>query len=234
VTTAAQDEPRWRGAWLDGVAFAGGLALAWFAKWQTTDLVWSLWLSSLVVGYSLIVWNLSAPLRQLALNPAAESGPRAIGAKLGVGALLTIALLFGLAFFTVHFGGFHFVHSVFLSVFFPLNPGGPLQHGFPNLTTYAEVVRRYWIFLPVAFLAERAAFSAGKRRRDLAGAEAIAPKPTSGDSMMEPYKNVMRMHLLIFFFAFARFARWENFAVYAVVYAVYFFPWRMVRTAPSR
>jgi len=79
----------------------------------------------------------------VALNPAAESGPRAIGAKLGVGALLTIALLFGLAFFTVHFGGFHFVHSVFLSVFFPLNPGGPVQHGFPNLTTYAEVVRRY-------------------------------------------------------------------------------------------
>jgi hypothetical protein len=37
------------------------------------------------------------------------------------------------------------------------------------------------------------------------------------------------MHLLIFFFAFAHFARLESFAVYAVVYAVYFFPWRLVR-----
>jgi len=37
------------------------------------------------------------------------------------------------------------------------------------------------------------------------------------------------MHGLIIFFAFAHFARLENFFVYAVVYAVYFFPWRLVR-----
>jgi hypothetical protein len=37
------------------------------------------------------------------------------------------------------------------------------------------------------------------------------------------------MHLLIFFFFFAHFAGLENFAVYAVVYAAYFFPWRLVR-----
>ena len=43
------------------------------------------------------------------------------------------------------------------------------------------------------------------------------------------------MHLLIFFFAFAYFMKWENFAVYAFVYAVYFFPWRMLqrRAAPA-
>jgi hypothetical protein len=48
--------------------------------------------------------------------------------------------------------------------------------------------------------------------------------------MMAPYRNVIRMHLLIFFFAFAHFARLENFAVYAVVSAGYFFPWRLLRT----
>ena len=37
------------------------------------------------------------------------------------------------------------------------------------------------------------------------------------------------MHLLIFFFFGAHFLGLENFAVYAVVYAVYFFPWRLVR-----
>ncbi len=46
---------------------------------------------------------------------------------------------------------------------------------------------------------------------------------------MAPYKNVIRLHLLIFFFAFASFAKLESFWVYAVVYAVYFFPWRLVR-----
>mgnify|MGYP001545246846 FL=1 len=37
------------------------------------------------------------------------------------------------------------------------------------------------------------------------------------------------MHMLIFFFFFAHFAKLESFAVYAVVYAVYFFPWRLLR-----
>jgi hypothetical protein len=37
------------------------------------------------------------------------------------------------------------------------------------------------------------------------------------------------MHGLIFFFAFAHFAKLDGFLVYSVVYAVYFFPWRLVR-----
>lgn len=37
------------------------------------------------------------------------------------------------------------------------------------------------------------------------------------DAMTEPYKNVVRMHMLSFFFAFVHFARLENFAVCATV-----------------
>jgi hypothetical protein len=45
----------------------------------------------------------------------------------------------------------------------------------------------------------------------------------------------VRMHLLIFFFAFMHFIHLENFFVYAVVYAVYFFPWKMtVRVKDTR
>jgi hypothetical protein len=65
-------------------------------------------------------------------------------------------------------------------------------------------------------------------------ADSAARKAQLGQGgMMAPYKNVVRMHLLIFFFAFAHFARLDNFGVYAVVYAVYFFPWRLLqRTDP--
>ena len=52
--------------------------------------------------------------------------------------------------------------------------------------------------------------------------------------MSEPYRNVMRLHALIFFFAFAHFARLDNFVVYAVVYATYFFPWRLVRRSSAK
>ncbi len=49
-----------------------------------------------------------------------------------------------------------------------------------------------------------------------------------GDAIGAPYRNVIRMHLLIFFFAFVHSVGLESFAVYAVVYAVYFFPWRLL------
>jgi hypothetical protein len=52
--------------------------------------------------------------------------------------------------------------------------------------------------------------------------------------MAGPYKNVIRMHLLIFFFAFCHFMKVESFLVYAVVYSVYFFPWSTLRSFRSK
>jgi hypothetical protein len=226
-TAASETTVRWSAAWLDGVAFVIGLAVAWFAKWRTTDLVWSLWLSSLTVGYAMIVWRLSAPLREFGVNAPREQSPGTGWAKAATGGLLGVGFLLGLAFFTVHFGGFHLVHSMFLNYFFPLDPHA--ARGFPTLATYAEVTRRYWVFLPVAFLAERGAFRRPEPDHGAVTPEAIARRKARGDPMMQPYKNVIRLHLLIFFFAFAHFARLENFAIYAVVYAAYFFPWRLLR-----
>ena len=57
-----------------------------------------------------------------------------------------------------------------------------------------------------------------------------AVKPSRVQSLVwAPYRSVARMHMLIFFFFIAHFARLDNFVVYAVVYAAYFFPWRLVR-----
>jgi len=234
---------RWVQAWPDALAFAGGLGVAWFAEWETGDLVWSLWLSSLVVGYAMIVWMIFRPavwIGQKAWPARTEIlaktriGPTVLG-----GTALLAGGLFMLAFFTVHFGMFHFVHSVFLNSFFPVDPAlGP--KGFPGPGLYLEVLQRYWWFLPVAFLAERQAFrlepAAPEEAPDTSvTVAAIAARKAGkksnkavGNGMMAPYKNVIRMHLLIFFFAGAHFAKLDNFAVYAVVYAVYFFPWRLL------
>ena len=51
----------WLSSWPDAVAFVAVLAVAWWAGWNAGDLVWSLWLSSLVVGYSTIVWMIGQP-----------------------------------------------------------------------------------------------------------------------------------------------------------------------------
>ena len=225
-TTTTED---WRSAWPDALAFAAGLAMAWRAKWTAGDLVWSLWLASLVVGYATILWTIFRPGITIVRGAWRD---RALVAQMSVQAgvlsvvpsvlILVVVGLFTLAFFTVHFGMFHFVHSQFLATFFPIDIGTGVERGLVGLSTYLEVARRYWWFLPSAFLAERAAF--------LSASAAPAARPGAlGNGMTAPYKNVVRMHLLIFFFGFAHVARLDNFAVYVVVYAVYFFPWRLVR-----
>src|SRR5687767_11809096 len=129
MTTPPPSRERWATAWLDAVAFAIGLGLAWALKWRTTDLVWSLWLSSLVIGYALIVWTVSAPLRELLLNMHADrSGIAGPGPKSVAIAIFGVGTLFGLAFFTVHFGGFHVGHSFFLNMLFPITEKP--AHGF--------------------------------------------------------------------------------------------------------
>ena len=230
---------RWLEAWPDALAFGAGLAVAWWAGWETTDLVWSLWLSSLVVGYAMILWSIFGPVvfigREVLGDQTATINGREVA--LGTGGFL-IGALFLLAFFTFHFGMFHYVHSVFLNAFFPVEADE--SKSMPGLALYWEVFRRYWIFLPMAFLAERQAFrmpgaTPAEPPDTSVTAEAIAArkarnaKNVFGGGMMNPYKNVMRMHLLIFFFAAAHFAKLESFIVYAVVYAVYFFPWRLVK-----
>jgi hypothetical protein len=221
----------WLSSWPDAVAFAAGLAVAWWAGWNTGDLVWSLWLSSLVVGYATIVWMITQPVAALMRaswkdRALVNSNPKTLVTFWSV--ILLIALFF-LAFFTVHFGGFHYGHSQFLVSFFPIDTGNG-RPNVANISTYAEVLRRYWAFLPSAFLAHRAAFlrkplSIG---RD-ASLSSLGGSNKLGEVFTEPYRNVIRMHMLIFFFFFAHFAKLENFAVYSVVYAVYFFPWRLVR-----
>lgn len=218
---ASVAQGRWAKAWPDALAFAAGLALAWWLEWATADLVWSLWLSSLVIGYATIVWGIFSPALLRFREGAMVGGVLALLGGLGM-----------LAFFTIHFGIFHAVHGAFLLNFFPLGVGGQ----FPDATVLGELVLRYGWFLPVAFLAERRGFLLPQlppepprdsvKAADIAVRKARQALGTAG--MFRPYLNVVRMHLLIFFFAFAHFAKWESFPVYAVVYAVYFFPWRLL------
>lgn len=182
--------------------FLLGVGLAWRLGWRVGDLIWNLWLSSLVIGYATIVLGIV----------------RARGASLGAtgAASLMAGKLFLLLFFTVHFGLFHVVHSVFLGLFFPV--GG--RSGF--LPDYGAVVTNGWPWLFVAAIAERRALWPR------------GPQPAEF-SPFAPYTNVVRMHLLIFFFVGAMLAGLDGPLVYAVVYAVYFWPWRRQaspRTAP--
>jgi len=201
----------WLSSWPDAVAFVAVLAVAWWANWNAGDLVWSLWLSSLVVGYSTILWMIGQPAFEIARaswkdRALVGSNPRPL---MILWAVLLFGALFVLAFFTVHFVGFHYGHSQFLIAFFPIGTAHGMDAG---MSTYVEVARRYWPALPSAFLAHRAAFlrKPFSLDRDLSLA-AFSRENKFRDLTIEPYRNVMRMHFLIFFFFIAHFAKLENF-----------------------
>ena len=203
----------------DLFGFGVGLGLAWILHWQTRDLVWGLWLSSFVIGYMTIVFGILGGVNRTVINNSV------IGWAIGI-----FASVFTLAFFTVHFGMFHYVHSIFLNSFFPIVPEQKGSMG-PGLHGYLVVLSSYWPWLFAAAIAERGALA-----RAWTG---VIPKQPGSDkphpmakpafNPMSAYVNVVRMHLLIFFFAGVSFAGIDNFAVYAVVYAVYFFPWSLAK-----
>ena len=110
--------PTWGRVLPDALAFALGLGVAWTMGWKTTELVWSLWLCSLVLGYLTILSTIGGGLCIGIKVVAAPEVPKEhrFAAILGGAALA----LFFLAFFSLHFCGFHAGHAVFLSGFFPV------------------------------------------------------------------------------------------------------------------
>ncbi len=180
---------------LDVVAFSSAIVMAGVFRWEATDLIWGLWLSSLVVGYATIVSTIVVGIRGSKL-PFALAVPGALGL---------------LAFFTLHFGGFHMGHAAFLGGFFP--PEGLEGTGSNPFAVLPVVLMLYWPFVLATLIAK---------------ISHIAPKKAKlamGDHLMKPYGNVIKMHLLIFVFAALHGFGLSRYAIYPVLIA-YFFPWR--------
>lgn len=229
-------------------AFFIGLAVAYYLEWGTTDLVWSLWLCSLVLGYatilSVVVGGAYVGFHLIRHEDFKKQYriPAILGG-LGMG-------LFFLGFFSFHFCGCHAGHSVFLRQFFPIDgmPDDGFGEAFVNpfllwVLVLRHLVKPYGAFILPAIIAERKhVFKPLIRALKIVKKGKAEERPQKnavnqrrekerrlfGDALRRPYLNVVRMHLLIFFFAFCHFLKLDSFVVYAVVYFVYFFPWSEV------
>lgn len=256
--------------------FAIAVALSIYYGWTAKDLLWSLWISSLTIGYCTILFGIGRNFIQGKV--ADDAGPdtngatsnpdkkklRNPGAVMAVFFLLPIAGIFGfsiitliyglfaglsiglavvryrsgdpeseavrflmnfiinlpstafiLCFFTIHFGGFHFVHSIFLNGFFPLTGDTPFGKSIEGtcgmfLTFISVSVISYWPFIVTS-----AAASLGDIRNTVTGKK--------GDIFLNPYKNVIKMHLMIFIIAFMGAGGLKPYILYAAL-VVYFFP----------
>jgi len=238
------------GAIVDLMAFALGLGTAWFLDWNTTDLIWSLWLCSLVLGYLTLLSAIGA-MAIVGTNEIlrSEMTKTRLAAEILVG---IVACLFFLGFFSLHFCGFHAGHSVFLHHFFPIQsmPQEAFGAAFMNpphlwslvfeylIVPYglflipAIIAERHYLLLPLAKAVRRLGANSSSNENAATNGLKKRKDPLVG-AMTHPYLNVVRMHLLIFFFAGCFFLKVDSFFVYAVVYAVYFFPWRALWQAST-
>lgn len=207
--SAAQSRrpPTRRDAALDGLGFALGLGFAWWNGWRVPELLWSLWLSSLVFGGS---WMVLVVLRA-----------RARDADTSVASLRSMQASL-LLFSVLHFGGFHLVHSLFLTALFPLVPATEFGFGAHCL----QVLQTCWPWLLAAACAEHslltdvpvvrlARYTADRARR---------PQNLFGLDPMAAYRNVLRMHLLLLALMPLWHAGVPGFVLYGLAYTVYFWP----------
>ena len=192
------------------ISFILTLILAELQQWQATDLVWSLWISSLVLGFSyLITGIISNAIQGVGFQGKGSSNLVEVSIALRV-----FGAVFFIVFFTIHFGMFHYVHSVFLNLFYPLVDN---RTGFPNPFIFLGItINRYW---PVII------FSAVSQLPNYLRLVKF-PEP---NFMMVPYKNVIKMHISIFVFAGLSFTS-INQLILPYLLILYFFPFGAIRT----
>lgn len=177
-------------------AFFAGLALAVVLGWSLPDLIWSLWLSSLIVGFTYIVWSIFYTT-----------------ADIKVPYLRLVSVMAGVVFFMIHFGMFHFIHSVFLYEFVPI--GEPLSDNLP-VPDYLFIFKKYCWILPIAFFANIELFK----------------NPQKGATAA--YGNVIKIHLLIFIFAGMTAVKLNSFFLYLAAYSFFFFPLSLFFTGKKK
>ncbi len=214
ASAAGKEEPQ-RGSdtALEIAAFVGTLALAYFSGWRAKDLIWSLWLSSLAIGFLSVL--VSGGRR--VIRPDATIVERVFSSIGTVGALL---------FFSIHFGFFHYVYAAILDLPMPLmdHPGrvyvGKLSWTggtpFSFWETLGIAIVQYW---PVALL------NVIRDRR------AVMSESVMTGKEMGPYIVILKLHFLVMGLGVFYSLGLDSFPVYAAVYTFLFSPakmWRMI------
>lgn len=183
----------------DFSAIGGGLLLGWYYEWEAKDLVWSLWLSSLLVGYAV-----------LAVKLIFGALTQTIRAITGVQALI---------FFSIHFCLIHLLYAFFLNGLFPItDPGQSL-----GPEAFKSILMSHWLFIVAVGVSERGLFE--KSETEVYGPLHVLIA-NAGAGVFTPYHRLFRIHALILIFALLHLGNLESYPVYAGVYLIIYLPWK--------
>jgi hypothetical protein len=181
------------------------LILAYVFHWTTNSLIWSLWISSLLTGWTMIFMESTFDVREKIRTHASA----------GVWFVTALGILIGNGFILFHFTFFHFVHSMFLQSLFP--PSG-VAHAVKvgagsQWPDYLSIFKQFWIVALVAI--------------GLNAFNFIREPKKIGTAEKRIYGGVIRIHLLIFMLFFAKYYKVTEFQTYAIV-VIMFLPYQLL------
>jgi len=218
---------------------------AFYFEWQANELCWGLWVSSLLTGWTVIVFSVLRILLRLAGVPllreedlGEQNDPLSAyfrsktfsknlkDKKNPFASLPTILMMVGsivIGVFTwFHFTFFHTVHAMLMSFFLqmePLDLFGP--NGFINAdkgVVLAYLIENYWPMILGTFIARRGIILSGN----------------PGVNLKAIYGGVMRIHFFIllsailFFLIYFGIEFYQRFILLVLLF-LFFFPVRLFR-----
>lgn len=220
---------RWRNYSKELSLFFSAILFAYFFGWNTTDLIWGLWITSFVVGnISLFRSGFVAPissikailtyenLKEFKIEPASEK------LKFFVFVLIAAPFYLGFRIFLIlHFSIFHIFHAWVLIILFPHpdlikiidddNNGG--QFSIPILIV-KTLLMSYWIIVLQKLLFDHIKHGENTDNDD---SDFI-------DDIKRPYLQVFRIHILIFIMVGLNEINANQYLIYVVIYSLFFFP----------
>ena len=230
---------------LDILAFCLTASMAFLFEWQSNELCWGLWISSLLTGWVVIISSVLRTLLHLAGIPLLREedldekgdplsaffrsktfGSKTNDAKNPIASWPVILVGAGSiaigAFTWFHFTFFHTVHAMLMSFFLQMEPKnlfGP--NGFINadkMVVFDYLITHYWPMILGTFIARRGIILAGN----------------PGLNLKAIYQGVVRIHIFILLSAFLFFLIYFGIEVYQrvlllILLFLFFFPIRIFR-----
>lgn len=192
---------------LSAVLFGLGLGIAWISEWRLHDVIWGFWITSLAVGYLMIIGILIHQARHKIRDLGMASGQAAMGALLMLG------------FFTFHFGFFHWGHAQFLVMFLDWPESSHFE-----IRMVPEILARYWpiVLAGLLFRLSNLRDYTNRSFADLSAKQGGGK--AAGDAMTLPYAGVIRLHLAIFGLFAANAVGLPDLLMFALAYAWFFLP----------
>lgn len=215
------------------ILFIASIIYSYHFELTTTDLVWSFWISSLVLGYSYILMKLFIQQKILFRDYftkilEVELSNNVILRYIILPLLMVFPTIFLLSFFTIHFGFFHMGHALFLGSIFPLDIIGKIDFNFfespERFSLIVVLVKAFFPLIIMTAINDKKLLNVFKSLFVNSHHELRKNHKEMGKLLFYPYIRVIKIHFLIFLTLALKSINIHDFWMYFIIFSFLYFP----------